>query len=211
MNSFEINQKDLKAVSHAMATNDIRYYLNGVLIEHNGAETRIVATDGHRMHMVIQENKGLVVAPVEFIIPADMVKKCITAKASRQDKSPKIVINYDNGKISARLPDGSEIVQFATDGKFPDYRRIIPQLDGSAPEISVFNNDYVADAIKGFCDYAEIRGKTKPSIGLRPRGNSSGVLCVDNYLAVVMPLRGEISPMPAPKFSQPLQSIEKAA
>jgi DNA polymerase-3 subunit beta len=211
MTSFEINQKDLKAVSHAMATNDIRYYLNGVFIEHNGAETRIVATDGHRMHMVIQENKGLVVAPVEFIIPSDMVKKCLTAKAPRGDNAPKIVINYDNGKISARLPDGSEIVQFATDGKFPDYRRIIPQLDGSAPEISVFNNDYVADAIKGFCDYAEIRGKTKPSIGLRPRGNSSGVLCVDNYLAVVMPMRGEISPMPAPKFSQPLQSIEKAA
>jgi len=211
MNSFEINQKDLRAVSHAMATNDIRYYLKGVLIEHNGAETRIVATDGHRMHMVIQENEGQVVAPVEFIIPADMVKKCITAKAPRQDKSPKIVIAYDNGKISARLPDGSEIVQFATDGKFPDYRRIIPQLDGSAPEISVFNNDYVSDAIKGFCDYAEIKGKTKPSIGLRPRGNSSGVLCVDNYLAVVMPMRGEISPMPAPKFSQPLQSIEKAA
>jgi DNA polymerase-3 subunit beta len=211
MNSFEINQKDLKAVSHAMATNDIRYYLNGVLIEHNGAETRIVATDGHRMHMVIQENNGLVVAPIEFIIPADMVKKCITAKAPRQDKSPKIFITYDNGKISARLPDGSEIVQFATDGKFPDYRRIIPQLDGSAPEISVFNNDYVSDAIKGFCDYAEIKGKTKPSIGLRPRGNSSGVLCVDNYLAVVMPMRGEISFMPGPKFSQPLQSIEKAA
>jgi DNA polymerase-3 subunit beta len=211
MTSFEINQKDLKAVSHAMATNDIRYYLNGVLIEHNGAETRLVTTDGHRMHMVIQESKGLAVPAVEFIMPADMVKKCITAKAPRQDKSPKIVIAYDNGKISARLPDGSEIVQFATDGKFPDYRRIIPQLDGSAPEISVFNNDYVADAIKGFCDYAEIKGKTKPSIGLRPRGNSSGVLCVDNYLAVVMPLRGEISPMPAPKFSQPLQSIEKAA
>ena len=211
MTSFQINQKDLKAVSHAMATNDIRYYLNGVFIEHNGAETRLVTTDGHRMHMVIQENEGLVVAPVEFIIPADMVKKCITAKAPRQDKSPKILITYDNGKISARLPDGSEIVQFATDGKFPDYRRIIPQLDGSAPEISVFNNDYVADAIKGFCDYAEIKGKTKPSIGLRPRGNSSGVLCVDNYLAVVMPMRGEISPMPAPKFSQPLQSIEKAA
>jgi len=211
MNSFQINQKDLKAVSYAMATNDIRYYLKGVFIEHNGAETRLVTTDGHRMHMVIQENDGLVVAPVEFIIPADMVKKCITAKAPRQDKSPKIVIAYDNGKISARLPDGSEIVQFATDGKFPDYRRIIPQLDGSAPEISVFNNDYVSDAIKGFCDYAEIKGKTKPSIGLRPRGNSSGVLCVDNYLAVVMPMRGEISPMPAPKFSQPLQSIEKAA
>jgi DNA polymerase-3 subunit beta len=211
MTSFEINQKDLKAVSHAMATNDIRYYLNGVFIEHNGAETRLVTTDGHRMHMVIQENEGLVVAPIEFIMPADMVKKCITAKASRQDKAPKVIITYENGKISARLPDGSEIVQFATDGKFPDYRRIIPQLDGSAPEIAVFNNDYVADAIKGFCDYAEIKGKTKPSIGLRPRGNSSGVLCVDNYLAVVMPMRGEISPMPAPKFSQPLQSIEKAA
>lgn len=208
---IDLNQKDLKAVAHAMAKNDIRYYLNGLLIESNGAETRLVATDGHRLHMVIQESKGLAVPAVEFIMPADMVKKCIASKAPRQDKNPKVLITYDQGKISARLPDGSEIVQFATDGKFPDYRRIIPAHDGGAPEPCIFNNDYVADAVRGYCDYAEIRGKTPPSIGIRPRGNNAGVLCAGDFLAVVMPLRGDISPMPAPKFSQPLQSIEKAA
>ena len=208
---IDLNQKDLKAVAHAMAKNDIRYYLNGLLVESNGAETRLVATDGHRLHMVIQEQSGAVVEPVSFIMPADMVKKCLTVKASKVDKCQKILITYDQGKISARLPDGSEIVQFALDGKFPDYRRIIPAHDGGAPEPCIFNNDYVADAVRGYCDYAEIRGKTPPSIGIRPRGNNAGVLCAGDFLAVIMPLRGDISPMPAPKFSQPLQSIEKAA
>ena len=78
---FDINQKDLRAVSLAMAVKDIRYYLQGVYIEANGAETRLIATDGHRLHMVIQEESGPVVEPVTFIMPADMVKKCLTAKA----------------------------------------------------------------------------------------------------------------------------------
>ena len=203
---IDINQKDLKAVSYAMAQKDIRYYLQGVYIEANGAETRLVSTDGHRLHMVIQEQSGAVVEPVSFIMPADMVKKCLTVKASKADTRPKILITYDQGKISARLPDGSEIVQFALDGKFPDYRRIIPALDGGAPEPSIFNPDYVSDAVRGWCDYAEIRKSSPPTIGIRPRGASAGVLCLENYLAVVMPLRGEVSPMPAPKFSQELQS-----
>jgi DNA polymerase-3 subunit beta len=203
---FDINQKDLRAVSLAMAVKDIRYYLQGVYIEANGAETRLIATDGHRLHMVIQEESGPVVEPVTFIMPADMVKKCLTAKASKADKCPKILVTYDQGKICARLPDGSEIVQFALDGKFPDYRRIIPAHDGGAPESCIFNPDYVSDAIKGFSIYAEMTGKTPPSIGIRPRGANAGVLCCDNFLAVVMPLRGDISPMPAPKFSQELKT-----
>lgn len=206
---FDINQKDLKAVSYAMAVKDIRYYLQGVYIEANGAETRLVATDGHRLHMVIQEESGLVVDPVTFIMPADMVKKCLTVKSSKADKCPKILISYDQGRIGARLPDGSEIVHFAIDAKFPDYRRIIPAHDGGAPEPCIFNPDYVSDAVRGWCDYAEIKKSNPPSIGIRPRGANAGVLCLENYLAIVMPLRGDISPMPAPKFSQDLQAPVK--
>ena len=202
---LKIQQKDLKAVSLAMALKDIRYHLQGVLIESNGAETRLVATDGHRLHMVRQEDKGLVLDPLEFIMPADMVKKCVSVKAPHGD----IYLNYDNGKISARLPDGSEIVQFATDGKFPDYRRIIPAHDGGAPEPAVFNPEYVSDAVKAFAIYAEIKGKTCPSLGIRPRGASAGVLCADNFLAIVMPMRGELSPMPAPFFTSALQAPVK--
>ena len=64
---MQVLQKDLKAISLAMAVKDIRYYLQGVLFESNGAFTRLVATDGHRLHMVQTEDatKGIE-APVSF-------------------------------------------------------------------------------------------------------------------------------------------------
>lgn len=207
---FSIQQKNLKSVSLAMAVKDIRYYLQGVYFETNGAETRIVATDGHRLHMVIEENEGKLVSDVTtFIMPLDMVKRCVMAKGIIKNPSIEITYSPENGKIEARLPDGSSLVQFATDGKFPDYRRIIPALDQAEPQVAIFNPDYVSDAVKGFAIYAEIGGKTPPTIGIRPRGASCGVLCCENYLAVVMPLRGDVSPMPAPKFTEALQTPVK--
>lgn len=205
-----IQQKDLRAVSYAMAKDDIRYYLNGVLVESNGAETRLVATDGHRLHAVIAEGDGPVVAPVAFIIPADMVKKCLAAKGPRADKAPAIIVDYDAGKIAAKLPDGSEIVQFAIDGRFPDYQRIIPRCDAE-PEIAIFNPAYVADAVKGYSDFMEIKGKTPPSIGVRPNGASPGVLSANGFTAIIMPLRGELSGPADARLQAALQAPEKLA
>lgn len=208
MQTISFFQKDLKAVSYAMAKNDIRYYLNGVLVESNGQEIRLVATDGHRLHAVVAE------CPVasewlSFIMPADMVKKCITTKGPRGTVNPAIHVQYDAGKISAKLPDGSEIVQFAVDGKFPDYTRVIPLADAE-PALSVFNPEYVADAVAGYKDFMELKGKTPPSIGIRPHGASAGVLSANGFTAIVMSMRGEISGPADVRLRSPLQAPQSS-
>lgn len=212
---IEIRQKDLKAVALAMAVKDLRYYLLGVLVEYNRAQTRIVATDGHRMHMIQTEGSGMVCQPVSFIMPADLVKHCIRVKGPRGIKDPIVSLSYDpSGKIEARLPDGSSIVASAIDGKFPDYGRIVRDVyalktdnDGE-PVAQVFNQSYVSDAAEALAIYLEHKGSTPPAIGLRPRGTSCGVLACNEFLAMIMPMRGELSPLPNPSFGEPMQAPE---
>lgn len=210
---IEIRQKDLKAVALAMAVKDIRYYLQGVLIEGNGAVTRIVATDGHRLHMVQVENAGAVSEPVAFIMPSDMVKHCLKVKAPRGDSNPLICLDYDpSGKIEARLPDGSSILASAIDGTFPDYGRIVRdacELREGEPVAQVFNQSYVSDASDALAIYLEHKGKTPPAIGLRPRGPSVAVLACHEFLALIMPMRGELSVTPCASFGEPLQAPAK--
>lgn len=211
---IEIKQKDLKAVAIAMAVKDIRYYLQGVYVESNGAMTRIVATDGHRLHIVQTEDKERPVSPiVSFIMPSDLVKHCLKVKGPRQDKEPRIFLDYsESGKIEARLPDGSSIVASATDGKFPDYLRIVRDVhllktnNEGEPLAQVFNQAYVFDATEALKIYLEHKGSTPPAIGLRPRGSSVGVLACGEFLALIMPMRGELSPLPNPSFGEPLQA-----
>lgn len=210
---IEIRQKDLKAVALAMAVKDLRYYLQGVLIEFNRAQTRIVATDGHRLHIIQTEGSSMVCQPISFIMPADLVKHCIKVKGPRGIVDPIITLSYESveGKIEARLPDGSSIVASAIDGKFPDYARIV--RDGCTPMegepiAQVFNQAYVSDAMEALAIYLEHRGSTPPAFGLRPRGTACGVLASGDFLAMIMPMRGELSGLPRPSFGEPMQAPE---
>lgn len=204
MTTTTIQQKNLKAVSHAMAIGDRRYWLNGVLIEFNGAENRLVATDGHRLHMVIEDLTGLVTEPVGFIMPADMVKTCIKAKGH----SGEINLTYDAGKIEARLPDGSSIISMAIDGKFPDYARVIPAESTLNPEPAVFQPSYLVDADKGLRDFLELKKSQTPSVGITPRGNSTAVLSVTGFTAIVMPIRAELTTCADLRMTQPIAKPE---
>jgi DNA polymerase-3 subunit beta len=212
---IEIRQKDLKAVALAMAVKDLRYYLQGVFIAYNRAQTRIVATDGHRIHMIQIEGSGMICEPVSFIMPTDLVKHCIRVKGPRGIKDPIVSLSYDpSGKIEARLPDGSSIVASAIDGKFPDYGRIVRDVyafktdNEGEPVAQVFNQSYVSDACEALAIYLEHSGKTPPAIGIRPRGTSCGVLACNEFLALIMPMRGELSPLPNPSFGEPMQAPE---
>ena len=208
---FSITQKDLKAVSLAMAKKDLRYYLMGVNLEHNGKQTRLVATDGHRLHAIVNDNEagGALCEPVQFTMPLDMVKKCLAAKAPMRSIEALITIDYNDGEIKAKLPDGSLITQFAVDGRFPDYQRIIPRHDAiTEPEAAHFNPEYVADAIQGLKIRLRIE-KGLSSLGLNPQGNRAAFLSHDGFTAIVMPMRGELSPKPDLRLYEPMQSPVK--
>lgn len=206
--SIAIFHKDLKAVSHAMATQDIRYYLNGVLIECNGAQTRLVATDGHRLHAVVQETTALLVEPVSFIIPADLVRMCLKAKLPRGSKDEAvIVLTFDQGKIEARLPDGTSVMGMAVDGKFPDYCRLIPR---GKLELSpaVINPEYALDAFNGLRDFLDIKKSAFPPVGFAYRGSDAAILSCGGFTAVVMPYRADITDAADRRLADPMQAPE---
>lgn len=190
MTTITLKIKDIKAVSHAMANKDIRYYLNAMLVEHNGIETRLAATDGHRIHLVrVENNTALVSEPVKYIIPRDFVAQLIKTKFSKGDIK-QVTLTFSDMKVSAALPNGDEIISKLIDGKFPDYNRVIPRsLSG---EYSYLKPEYQLDAVNGLVDYSENKNLT---IKIKHNGEGAAVLAYGNYLAVIMPVRSEFAPL----------------
>lgn len=204
--SVAIFQKDLKAVAHAMADRDIRYYLNGVLVECNGHQTRLVATDGHRLHAVVQETTAPIVDPVSFIVPADMVKLCIKAKQPRGTKEDAVIyLTFNAGKIEARLPDGTTIMGASVDGKFPDYGRLIPRgkIEQSP---AVVQPEYALDACKGLRDFLSYSSSKPCPVGLAYRGTDAAILSHGGFTALVMPYRADVTESADMRLSSPLEA-----
>ncbi len=106
---FTLSQKALRRllglVQYAMAQQDIRYYLNGLLMVVDGGELKLVATDGHRL------------AFASMPLPASM---------QRQEA---IIPRKTVVELTKLLADSDEEVAIESkliDGKFPDYTRVIP-------------------------------------------------------------------------------------
>jgi DNA polymerase-3 subunit beta len=124
--AFKVSQKQLRRlialVQYAMAQQDIRYYLNGLLVVVAGNELRAVATDGHRLAMAIEE---LQEAPehTEVIVPRKTVIELSRLLADNDDP---VEIRLAAGQAMFRF--GSiELISKLIDGKFPDYDRVVPQ------------------------------------------------------------------------------------
>jgi hypothetical protein len=182
-----IQQNELKAVSYAMAVKDIRYYLCGVLLESNGAETRFVACDGHRLHAVVSFDKdATIVDPVQIILPDSFVKTLLKAKFGKYGKGV-FTITIDGDKVSCALPDGTETICKGIDGKFPDYLRVIPKAVSG--EYRPCNPLYIIDAHEGVRAYLNNKKANPPDLVYN--GDSMAMLAVDRFVAVVMPWRAD--------------------
>ncbi len=123
--SFELSQTDLRKlilrVHYAMAQQDIRYYLNGMLLVLDQNQITVVATDGHRLclaTMDVAQN----FEHQEVIIPRKTVNELIKMLTSEDDT---VRIHLYANQIGFEI--GSvELISKVIDGKFPDYHRVIP-------------------------------------------------------------------------------------
>lgn len=123
--SVRLSQKvfrDLLAlVQYGMAQQDIRYYLNGLLLVADGSQLTMVATDGHRLAYATT-TLATEVEKSEVIVP----RKAILELAKLlQDVDDEIEIQLLPNQIRF-LFAGINIVSKVVDGKFPDYTRVIP-------------------------------------------------------------------------------------
>ncbi|RLJ68200.1 DNA polymerase III subunit beta [Sulfurisoma sediminicola] len=124
--ALKVTQKQFKRllalVQYAMAQQDIRYYLNGLLLVVTGNEMRVVATDGHRLAYAAEElaeQHGR----LEIILPRKTVLE-LSRQLADNDEALEIVLT----PTQAQFRFGNiELVSKLIDGKFPDYERVIPQ------------------------------------------------------------------------------------
>ena len=123
--TLQLPQKALKQalglVQFAMAVQDIRYYLNGVLFSVDKNTLRVVATDGHRLSFASQD-LGSDHGSVEAILPRKTVIELIKLLGDTDD-----AVSIAMGSNQVRFAFGGiEIVSKIVEGKFPDYQKVIP-------------------------------------------------------------------------------------
>ncbi|MEN4763572.1 DNA polymerase III subunit beta [Pantoea agglomerans] len=130
---FTLPQATLKrlieATQFSMAHQDVRYYLNGMMFETEGEELRTVATDGHRL-AVCSMPIGQTLPSHSVIVPR---KGVIELLRLLDGGDTPLQVQIGGSNIRAHVGDyifTSKLV----DGRFPDYRRVLPKNPDKALE-----------------------------------------------------------------------------
>ena len=108
----------------AMAQQDVRYYLNGLLLEISDKQIRAVATDGHRLALCEQPIDGQSIEETQqFIVPRKGIQELGRLLESSSD-TVSLVLGANFIRLAtADFTFTSKLV----DGRFPDYQRVLPQ------------------------------------------------------------------------------------
>ena len=124
---FVVPQKLLKSliglVQYAMAQQDIRYYLNGLLMIVEEGELKLIATDGHRLAFSAKHVGDKALSRQEVILPRKTVLELAKLLAENDDP---VAIELSATQASFQFGEVL-LVSKLVDGKFPDYTRVVPQ------------------------------------------------------------------------------------
>lgn len=123
--SFSMSQRELKRlisqVQYAMAVQDIRYYLNGLLMQTEGDQVRLISTDGHRLAFSSAQVEASL-PKAEVILPRKTVLELYKLLTDSDDPiSIEVLANQVRFSFNSTV-----IISKVVDGKFPDYNRVIP-------------------------------------------------------------------------------------
>lgn len=124
--TLQLAQQDLKQLlqeTHfCMAQQDVRYYLNGVLLETTGKLLRAVATDGHRMaisNLMLEADLG---PTRQVIVPRKGVHELIRML---EDNDQPVEVQFSNNHLRVRAPNLS-FTSKLIDGRYPEYSKVLP-------------------------------------------------------------------------------------
>ena len=127
LNKLSAPQKLLKnmidLIQYAMAQQDIRYYLNGMLMVLEGSSLTLVATDGHRLGYVNRELGSGSFPRREVILPRKTITE-LSKLLNDSDDPISIEISANQARFAF---GGISLISKMVDGKFPDYTRVIPK------------------------------------------------------------------------------------
>ena len=112
----------IERTSFAMAQQDVRYYLNGLLFDLRDGTLRCVATDGHRLALCEADYGGGVQAKRQIIVPRKGVTEL---QRLLEGGDREVELEMGRGHLRVKRDD----VTFTSkliDGRFPDYEAVVP-------------------------------------------------------------------------------------
>ena len=107
----------------AMAQQDVRYYLNGMLLDIDNDSLRTVATDGHRLALCETSFEHGNNITSQIILPR---KAILELSRLLSDSDNSISIDLSNNHIRIHFDNGVVFTSKLIDGRFPDYQRVLP-------------------------------------------------------------------------------------
>jgi DNA polymerase-3 subunit beta len=182
----------LKALQIISPSNDIRYYLNGIYVEARANETRLVATDGHRLGVVRIRTECNNDVPdgqaVTLIVPNSVIERLRVSRTSPDE----VEIGWTDDGRAYVSHDDVRITFTPLEGKFPDYRAVIPaEPSGLA---SQFNPAYLVDFKKIGTKLLRLSAATRLQVVVLHNGEGASVATIEgceDFVGVVMPVRSE--------------------
>jgi len=124
---FQLSQRTLRNLidktQFSMAQQDVRYYLNGLMIEVSDQLVKAVATDGHRLSYCESEAEVAPAKKTQVILPRKGVME-LAKLLEDTESSAEISIGTNHIRINV---EGIQFTSKLVDGQFPDYERVIPK------------------------------------------------------------------------------------
>ena len=115
-------KKMMDKTSFAMANQDVRYYLNGLLFDFSGQQLRAIATDGHRLAICDLESSVDITSDRQLIVPRKGVMELSRMLSGDEDQ-----VTLAIGRNHIRLVKGdTTFTSKLIDGRFPDYKAVVP-------------------------------------------------------------------------------------
>lgn len=113
----------LTRTAFSMAQQDVRYYLNGLLMEISEQQLRAVATDGHRLALCDLKASFGGSGTQQVIVPRKSVVELQRLLSDREDE---IYVELGANHIKISLPE-IRLISKLIDGRFPEYERVVPK------------------------------------------------------------------------------------
>jgi|SRR3990172_5043381 len=194
--TIQLDAAKLRAVSLFSSTKDIRYYLNGVYVEACATETRMAATDWHVLAVVRStEMNGMAACPeISLIVPGSVIASALKFLPKGENH---VSLFLDDGKWTM-VSNGARLPFEPIDGKFPDYRRVIPTKE---PEGEAAQFD--PELLMRFKKAAKAMGTKEPPIIHHDVPGSAALVTIggcSDFAGVIMPLRVDEKLMARPSW-----------
>lgn len=123
---FSLPQSTLKSLiektAFAMAHQDVRYYLNGLMLEVSPNLLRSVATDGHRLAMGETQAEIDTESQQQVIVPRKGIHEL--SRLLEDEGDAQVQISANHIRVTT---DGLRFTSKLIDGRFPDYDRVLPK------------------------------------------------------------------------------------